>query len=1572
MRHLIVAAILMAGLSSMGQKAPAPRIGDVAYQQSFAKDFHGWAAKPAGCAKSVPDGVEISANGAGTSGAVGDRDLLGNVAKSKGSTFLLSTGAAGFFSALKGYELEVEVGVKAENIPTPGIHIQTNYATATGPYNHSSYNGLQGSFDWRNVSYRVRVPSDMKDMSLSLGLIAPSGKVFFDHIKMTVTDLPYTLKTPPPGPAYTGRSLPRLRGFVTGIREPGNEGGKKALDRIANDWKANVAKLWFHLKGEFPEVDASLAKWLDSVDASLETARQDKLYLILHVDSNWNVKEHGGNELVYEKPEYADKFVEVWKTIAQRFKGNKEIYAFELLNESCLRRQPAPGCPDYPELMERAAKAINAIDPERAIIVQTEEWWGPRAFYKMRPLNAKNIVYAVHFYSPFPVSHQGIGEWYAKKTSWTANAYPGTYDGVKWDKATLRRELQPVVDFQKAYNAHIIVSEFSCVRWALGDSRHKLLRDMIDIYEENGWDWLYHGYPEFHGWMPNLGDDPWNERPPATAPATETLLKGWFAKNQRPDFGSSDKFAGIDFWKNDQLHIPNFAASKNLVQNPSFEAGLHYYRDISSWSSWPGVDREVFGVDSSQAHDGNRSLKISAYPDYGNPSSLATFTIPTIPGQKYTFSFYAKASALPTTLRLRLMDGVFRWAGWGETPFKLTTEWKRYSHSFVAQNNAGVPLLAATTAVKGGAAAWIDDLQLEQGGAATAFADAPLSVALLSSAADGILKPGAPVDARLRIHAAPNAKGSATWEVEDFFHAKPATGSFEFTTGPDGDATVAIPLDGRLGKGYSVLRADVQLDSGARTTEFHRLAVMDAAPERCANKGIFAIAALTTPAKAEAYWRRLAFLGFGSSCYVNRPCEAPLLDKYNLPNSACGIVGYGPWAPTDSAREFRKRLKEEPYSDNLRDLAERASYDMAKAYPWVRAWFIQAESSTGKIGCLNNGDAEGFAKLILACRAGGLRADPTLKFMPEGGPCNMYPAHGVADYDKWLSALEKIAPDVRFDAFAIHPYRPTPESPDLDADADAYLKMLDRHGYKTEPVYWNEGLYNAPWNVPEWGLDVHKGCTTDHWYAGTPTYHMGWAERMSAAYWARGWLVALKYSDRVKQFTGWWDTLLFLDVEGGHYALAKVPNTLTRLLGDAKFKKDIRFAVNCRAYVFEDAQNRPVAALWSHIPEVDRGLAPSPVAKMRFEGEPPEFIDLMENVVKPVHSADGAFDVPVTPFPLFIRGKAGTLDALCAGIAAATVPGSKDFPLAVDLKLSSRNAAELSFTNRLSRKFEGVAKIVGEELELSVPENGAASFQIKLPSPITDDAIAKLSLPLELSQNGGAAFHKDFSMRAFAVPDATTWDAVPWLKLTNRKVYNTKGTSGRLVQIDAGGKGDHEAEFKLRWDSKTLRLLVKVIDDKPCFPQGGINGDDFNFDSLQIYLDTYGDNAERQGVFGDFNDYCYTVSRDAVTGKARVYREAAPEQQVAGGMDAPKRQTVDTEAEATVTMTPDGYLYELAFPARIVAPLKLQNGTFARFGLTVNDNDGDGRKACLVDTETPNSEPFSNPEQWPGFILTAK
>jgi len=112
--------------------------------------------------------------------------------------------------------------------------------------------------------------------------------------------------------------------------------------------------------------------------------------------------------------------------------------------------------------------------------------------------------------------------------------YPGDIAGSHWDKERLRRALRPAIEFQRDYGAHIYIGEFSAIRWAPGDSAERYLRDVIDIFEEQGWDWAYHAFREWHGWSVEHGGDKANTARSATPTAREKLLREWFAKNQKP------------------------------------------------------------------------------------------------------------------------------------------------------------------------------------------------------------------------------------------------------------------------------------------------------------------------------------------------------------------------------------------------------------------------------------------------------------------------------------------------------------------------------------------------------------------------------------------------------------------------------------------------------------------------------------------------------------------------------------------------------------------------------------------------------------------------------------------------------------------------------------------------------------------------------------------------------------------------------------------------------------------------------------------------------------------------------
>ena len=1046
-------------------------------------------------------------------------------------------------------------------------------------------------------------------------------------------------------------------------------------------------------------------------------------------------------------------------------------------------------------------------------------------------------------------------------------------------------------------------------------------------------------------------------------------------------------YAGINFWKNDRLNIPDYDRSRNLLQNPIFNSGLRYYRQFMIWGTWPGEDRAAYQLSDEQKKFGHHSLKITTWPDYDKPNDFAAFVVPTIPGKKYTFSLYAKADAPDQWFSLRAVT-----SQWKRFPkmkgFSVPQEWKRFSTTFVAPNNAATIMFKVGSKAKKTAHVWVDGLQFEQAGKASEFTCDEFGSDLVTSAPNNFLTMQQKPDAKLALLGKPGTKGTASIKLIDYFYRTLWSGKMPIKLDASGKGEISLPINDVVGKGVFVISADYKFDNGKTLKDFYRFARMNPLDHEYKNRDLFAVNMSPRTCDSEAKAQRLRHLGFGSVNYARSKLESDLCNKYGLQNTASGTLGYGPKLQGKHSgldKELYSRLKKESYSKKTEKDIELVAYEQAKANPWVTCWFMQGECNGGggaKFKVIRDKNLEGFAKYIMATVRGVKKANPNVKIQLTGGPTNMSPKRGTRDIDNWLAACKKVNPNVKFDSIAIHPYRAMPEDPDLDSDAKVFLDMLEKNGNGKTQVYWNEGIYHTLWNVPQWRLSPYKACATDHWRCGTPSYDMGWAERISTAFYARSWLVGLKYADRVSNYNCWGSKALWMDTKLTPYAMGKVPNTLGELLGNATFKEDIRFAPQSRVYVFEDEKKRPVAAFWSYYPMVDRGSEISPVADIDFGGSLPEFIDLMGNTVEVKADAKGKVSIPVTPFPMFARGKTGETQAMVKAFQNAIMQGTKVFPINIDVKLTGRSSASVQLTNRLSRDFAGTIAMSGAaampKQQINVKQNSELTLPVKLKTSLPDNEIGKVAFDTTITQKGGDTVNKDFVIYASAVKklrgrisgtgNLNEWKNIPSIKLSNYKVARVKGQANTLK---SGHEGDLEAEYKMAWDDNNLYLLVSVTDDKVYFTKGkGNPEEDWRFDSLQLYFDTFGDNAGRvaKQVF-DYNDYCYTVGMVQGSGKLRVFRSATPEQQIAGGLDAPQPNMLEPRIKAKYIPLSKGYACELVFPKTMVAPLMLQNDYFFRFGLLVNDNDGKGRKLGLSNTYSPGAEPYSHPEQWQGILL---
>jgi hypothetical protein len=264
--------------------------------------------------------------------------------------------------------------------------------------------------------------------------------------------------------------------------------------------------------------------------------------------------------------------------------------------------------------------------------------------------------------------------------------------------------------------------------------------------------------------------------------------------------------------------------------------------------------------------------------------------------------------------------------------------------------------------------------------------------------------------------------------------------------------------------------------------------------------------------------------------------------------------------------------------------------------------------------------------------------------------------------------------------------------------------MLDRNGCGNWPVYINEGGNYCPFNIPQEGVSPYICHSANAWYFGPLSYHVGRAERIASAFSARNWLVALKYQDRVACMQDFAQPNRTMDFDFSPRVYDKMPNTLGRLLGNASFYKDIRFAPYVRCYVFkEDKTGAPIAAVWGHKESVDRWKENPPLYTFDFGGQNLQFIDLMENGVSFPKDAGGRTVIPMSPFPLFIKGMPGTEQELCDAIANGVAASAETDTVDITAFPNASGTASIIFKNPVSKELRTEVKIVLNGVESKLP-----------------------------------------------------------------------------------------------------------------------------------------------------------------------------------------------------------------------------------------------------------------------------
>jgi len=215
--------------------------------------------------------------------------------------------------------------------------------------------------------------------------------------------------------------------------------------------------------------------FFERIDWVLEQSLENDLAVILNI--------HHYEEIMENPVWHEERFLAIWRQIAERYQEMPEDVFFELLNEPF-------GTLANTSWNDFAAEAIAVIrqsNPERMIIVGPGNWNAidtlPILFL---PEEDRRIIATVHYYQPFQFTHQGA-EWVADSDPWLGT----TWDGTEREEALIDRSLDAALKWSQQNGRPIFLGEFGAYSKADMDSRQRWTAYVARSAEKRGFSWAY-------------------------------------------------------------------------------------------------------------------------------------------------------------------------------------------------------------------------------------------------------------------------------------------------------------------------------------------------------------------------------------------------------------------------------------------------------------------------------------------------------------------------------------------------------------------------------------------------------------------------------------------------------------------------------------------------------------------------------------------------------------------------------------------------------------------------------------------------------------------------------------------------------------------------------------------------------------------------------------------------------------------------------------------------------------------------------------------------------------------------
>ncbi len=192
---------------------------------------------------------------------------------------------------------------------------------------------------------------------------------------------------------------------------------------------------------------------------------------------------HHYEEMASEPWRHKDRFLGIWKQIAEHYKDYPSTVLFELLNEPNSQLDAAL----WNQYLVEALAVVRESNPARDVVIGPVNWNAHDRLSTLDVPQDNHLIVTFHYYLPFEFTHQGA-EWIGDKS----NQWLGTEWGSHAEKSEVVRHFDSVAKWAKRHgNIRMLLGEFGAYSRADMDSRVRWTAFVREQAERHGFAWAY-------------------------------------------------------------------------------------------------------------------------------------------------------------------------------------------------------------------------------------------------------------------------------------------------------------------------------------------------------------------------------------------------------------------------------------------------------------------------------------------------------------------------------------------------------------------------------------------------------------------------------------------------------------------------------------------------------------------------------------------------------------------------------------------------------------------------------------------------------------------------------------------------------------------------------------------------------------------------------------------------------------------------------------------------------------------------------------------------------------------------